>query len=143
MVGRLVPGFLSRRVGVFNMIGVTTFCCAAVIFGMFGLHDRGSVAAIGVFFGLFSGAYVTLLAPMLTMFAEHPTEIGSRVGIAFACQGLGGLIGTPIIGALLTGNFLWWRGTIYAGTLCGVSSVIFLLSRLEFKKRRKVAGWIL
>ena len=145
MIGRIVPGFLSRRVGVFNMVTFTSFSCAAVIFAMFSLQgtSRGPVAGLSVFFGLFSGSYVTLLAPTLTLLADGPAEIGARVGIGFAFQGIGGLVGTPVTGALLTGRFEWWRGIIFAGTVCAASTFLFVLSRLQFKKRRNIAGWII
>lgn len=76
---------------------------------------------------------ITLLAPMLTLLAEHQSEIGyvrvcvimplnhklifpnrARLGIGFAFQGVGGLIGTPITGALLTSSYIWWRPVVYS-----------------------------
>ncbi|KAI5118374.1 hypothetical protein M0805_008702 [Coniferiporia weirii] len=143
MVGRILPGFLSRKVGLLNMLIITSMFCAVVIFGMLGIHALGSVAAIGVLFGLFSGSYVTLIAPMLTMLADHPSEIGARIGFGFSFQGLGGLIGTPIMGALLTTDYIWWRPIVYGGVLCASSTVTYAGCRYFFMRKRGLKGWII
>lgn len=38
-----------------------------------------------------------------------------RLGVAFFFTGIGALIGTPIGGALLTNQFLWWRLALFSG----------------------------
>ena len=43
------------------------------------------------------GSYVidvSLLAPVFTLLADSPSEIGARIGVGFFFQGLGGLVGT-------------------------------------------------
>ncbi|KAH8110879.1 major facilitator superfamily domain-containing protein [Phellopilus nigrolimitatus] len=142
MVGRIIPGFLSRKVGVLNVLIFTGLSCAAVIFGMLGLNALGGVAAIGVMYGFSSGSYVTLLPPMLTMLADHPSEIGARMGIGFAFQGLGALVGTPISGALLTTDFIWWRPIVFSGVLAASGTCSYVACRYNYKRKRNVKGWV-
>jgi hypothetical protein len=37
--------------------------------------------------------------------------------------GIGGLTGSPIIGALLTDNFIWWRPAVFSGVSITLSFV--------------------
>ncbi|KAG6871800.1 hypothetical protein C0995_016418 [Termitomyces sp. Mi166 len=116
-VGRIVPGFFANTLGIMNMMTCATGACAAVIFGMIGLKDISSVVLIALFYGFFAGAFVGLTSPMLVILSRDMSELGMRMGIAFFFSGIGGLIGTPIGGALLTEEFIWWRPAVF----CGVS----------------------
>ena len=74
------------------------------------------------------------MAPMVANLADHFSEIGLRMGIGFMlaggiyfistdsnilipclCPGIGGLIGTPIEGAILTSRYEWWRAEVFTG----------------------------
>ncbi|KAG6886760.1 hypothetical protein C0995_005119 [Termitomyces sp. Mi166 len=116
-VGRIVPGFFANTLGVINMMTCATGACAAVIFGMIGLKDIPGVVLIALSYGFFAGAFVGLTSPMLVILSRDMSELGMRMGIAFFFSGVGGLIGTPIGGALLTEEFIWWRPAVF----CGVS----------------------
>ena len=54
-VGRLSPGFFSRKLGVENMTLASTLACTVLIFGMIGLGSVASVIVIGVIYGFFAG----------------------------------------------------------------------------------------
>ena len=44
----------------------------------------------------FGRSDITLMAPVLALLAEHPSEIGSRMGMCFTFTGIGSLIGGDI-----------------------------------------------
>ncbi|PCH38482.1 MFS general substrate transporter [Wolfiporia cocos MD-104 SS10] len=120
-VGRLSPGFFAHRVGIANMICFATFCCTAMIFAFIGLGSVASVVVIGIIFGYFAGVYIALMGPLMTVLTEDLSELGMRMGIAFAFSGIGSLIGTPISGALLTGDYIWWRPAVFSGVVAAES----------------------
>lgn len=64
VIGRLIPGFFVRPVGVFNMLIFCTIVCSGVVFAISGLQDLAGVVGIGVPMGLFSGACAFLLSPI-------------------------------------------------------------------------------
>ncbi|KAI8975830.1 major facilitator superfamily domain-containing protein [Trametes punicea] len=114
-LGRISPGFVANKLGVENITVVTTFVCAVLILGMIGLSSVASVVVIAVIYGFFSGTYIAMLAPLLTHLTDDMSEHGARMGIAFALAGFGTLTGPPIDGALLTGNYIWWRPSLFSG----------------------------
>ncbi|KAI0766850.1 MFS general substrate transporter [Trametes elegans] len=140
-IGRLSPGFFANRLGVENIITVATFVCAAFILGMIGLGSLASVIVIGIIYGFFAGTYIAMLAPLLAHLTDNFSELGARMGIAFALAGIGTLTGTPIDGALLTSNYIWWRPALFSGIMaftgfgCFATSIILLRRR----KRAKLA----
>ncbi|KAJ3969292.1 MFS general substrate transporter [Lentinula raphanica] len=138
-VGRLLSGLFVNKLGAGNMITVSTAICAAVIYGMIGLSSVTSVVFIAMFYGLFAGSYVGLINPLLASLSRSSSEIGLRMGIAFFFSGIGGLIGTPIGGALLTEKFIWWQAALFSGTMALIGSVCFA-AMLIFLHRKKISG---
>ncbi|KAF9460403.1 hypothetical protein BDZ94DRAFT_928159 [Collybia nuda] len=63
-------------------------------------------------------------------------EIGARIGIFFAFNGIIGLFATPIAGALLTTEFYWWRAIIFAGTAMLVGASLLLVARFLVARRK-------
>jgi len=75
-----------------------------------------------------------MFAPMVGSLAKEDSEIGARMGICFAFNSFGGLIGTPIAGALLTSHYIWWRPTLFAGLTAAVGGVFLTASRFWISK---------
>ncbi|KAF5349810.1 hypothetical protein D9758_010200 [Tetrapyrgos nigripes] len=135
-VGRLTPGVLSQRgVSVANMFSVSCGGCSILIFGMIGVTSDAGFVIFGIVYGFFAGMFVALLGPILSLLTEDLTELGARMGVAYLLTG--GLIGTPINGALLTDKLIWWRPAVFSGSVTSVSCVLFLgmLIVLHHKKR--------
>ncbi|CCM00176.1 uncharacterized protein FIBRA_02204 [Fibroporia radiculosa] len=129
-VGRLTPGFFAHRLGIANMICVATFCCSVLVFGMIGLKSVASVVVLGIIYGFFAGVYIALMGPLMVVLTDNVAELGVRMGIAFAFSGVGSLIGTPISGALLTNNYIWWRPAVFSGAVAMVGAVFFAAMRV-------------
>ncbi|ETW75410.1 MFS monocarboxylate transporter [Heterobasidion irregulare TC 32-1] len=134
--GRVIPSLIAQTTGVFNTIVVCTAICGILVFSMFGVTTVGAVIVFAILFGFFSGAYVSLLAPMLTSLARDVTEIGSRMGICYTFTGIGSLVGTPIAGALLTPTNMWWRPIIFSGTTMTVGAGFLLAARMLVAARK-------
>ena len=65
---------------------------------MLGCGSTAGIVCFSIFFGFFSGAYVSLLASIEASFAKNIGEIGIRLGLPFAVLSIGALIGAPIAG---------------------------------------------
>lgn len=126
---------LADKFGVFNSLVSTCAIMSVLIFAMFGVASTASTIVFAVLYGITSGAcmsyppfyyhglgtdglcgaVLSLLAPLAASFARHPSEVGVRMGIAYSLTSVGSLVGTPITGALLTGEFHWYRAIIFSG----------------------------
>ncbi|KAJ7910759.1 major facilitator superfamily domain-containing protein [Mycena leptocephala] len=115
VVGRLAPGFFVHRLGILSLIMGSMGCGAVFILSMIALRTVASVVVIGVLYGLCIGVYITLIPPLLAILTEDMGELGLRMGVTFALMGVGGLIGPPVNGALLTRTFVWWRPALFSG----------------------------
>ncbi|KAK7052549.1 MFS general substrate transporter [Favolaschia claudopus] len=138
-VGRILPGILSQRVGIKLMVTVASGLGSILIFAMIAMHDLPSVVSIGVLYGFFAGGVATLMGPLFTVLTDDMTELGTRMGAAFAFSGVGILLGPPIDGVLLTDHFVWWRPAVFSGTMAGVGFLCFLTVLIIHKPRGAVS----
>ncbi|OJA21406.1 hypothetical protein AZE42_01920, partial [Rhizopogon vesiculosus] len=133
-VGRVTSGYIATYTGVPNLTIIGTFSCGVIILGMIGLNSLASVVVLGVFYGYFAGLYVAMLAPLVATLTPDISELGGRMGIAASISGFGSLIGTPIAGALLTSNYIWWMPALFAGIVALAGSMVYGIMRFMFIK---------
>ncbi|KAG2118698.1 major facilitator superfamily domain-containing protein [Suillus discolor] len=135
-LGRLTSGFIARFTGVVNLATVAAILCSMLIFGMIGLSSLASVVVLGVIYGFLSGMNVAMLTPLMATLTPDVSELGARMGICLFTAGIGGLIGTPISGALLTSNYTWWIPGLFSGIVSLAGAVTFIIMRHMFLRRR-------
>ncbi|KAF8624652.1 hypothetical protein AX17_006983 [Amanita inopinata Kibby_2008] len=134
--GRVAPNLIVHRCGVFNAIILCTGGCVIMIFSVLAVKSAAGIILFSILYGFFTGAYIGLLAPMLSSLAKTDAEIGARMGICFTFTGIGGLIGNPIAGALLGPSFVWWRPILFAGLCVVCASLCFSSARFLIAKRK-------
>ncbi|KAJ7659040.1 MFS general substrate transporter [Mycena polygramma] len=136
-VGRIVPGFLAHSLGVANMATASAGCGAVLVLGMIGLSNIASVVVLAILYGFCSGVFITVLAPLVTVLSDDLTELGLRMGLFFAVEGIGGLVGPPINGALLGPDFVWWRPALFSGISGLVAFGLFLAAVLTVRSKTR------
>ncbi|KAJ7664591.1 MFS general substrate transporter [Mycena polygramma] len=134
-IGRLSPGFLARKFGILNMVAIAAGSGAVLILSMIALKSLASVVVLGVLYGFCAGVFVTLMAPLLAVLTDDMGELGLRMGLSFAMVGVGGLIGPPINGALLTAEFHWWRPTLFSGVMAFTGFGFFLATLVVVRRK--------
>ncbi|PPQ78770.1 hypothetical protein CVT25_010643 [Psilocybe cyanescens] len=141
-MGRIFAGFTGGSIGIGNLVIISTAICSVLIFCMIAISNVASVVIIAIIYGFSSGAYVALMAPMVANLADDFSEIGLRMGIGFTLAGFGGLVGTPIEGALLTSSYIWWKATVFSGVMATTGCVMYIgmVIFLRQKKRRQAAA---
>ncbi|KAG1820096.1 major facilitator superfamily domain-containing protein [Suillus variegatus] len=135
-LGRFTSGFIARFTGVVNLATVAAILCSVLIFGMIGLSSLASVVVPGVIYGYLSGMNVAMAPPLMATLTPDVSELGARMGICFFTAGFGGLIGTPISGALLTSNYTWWIPGLFSGIVSLAAAMTFIIMRHMFLRRR-------
>ncbi|KAI4738773.1 putative MFS monocarboxylate transporter [Aureobasidium sp. EXF-12298] len=131
--GRTLPNALSDKTGSFNIILPGAAVCSILIFCMIAVDGLGSIVALAVLFGFFSGVFIALPPVCLVALIADKSRIGSRIGMAFAFMGFGTLAGGPGGGAILQnyGPKLQWTGLwIYGGVACAVAAAMFTVVRM-------------
>jgi predicted MFS family arabinose efflux permease len=137
--GRALPGYLSDRLGRFNVMIVTALCCSVLIFCVWlppTALDVTSEAALTVFavlFGFWSGAAISL-TPVCIAQVSEVGEIGRRVGTTFSISSFGALVGVPIGGAIVDASGGGYLGLVVFSGGC------YVLALGAFVVARYVAG---
>ncbi|KAK7458849.1 hypothetical protein VKT23_009859 [Stygiomarasmius scandens] len=112
--GRLLPNILADRFGPFNALITAVGISGALIFAMFGTSTVGSLVTFAVFYGFFSGAFISLCPACLASLSKNPNEVGVRFGIGYFLAGFGVLVGTPIDGHLLGDTSIWSKPIVFS-----------------------------
>ncbi|KAF8448831.1 MFS general substrate transporter [Boletus edulis BED1] len=126
-VGQLSSTVLVVYFHVPTVLIMVTFCCSVIILGMIGVHTVAGFIVFGVLYGYFAGIFLALWTPVMALLTPDLSELGVRMGIACAAMAIGGLVGPPISGALLTPAYVWWRGAVFNGIAGALGCTMFIV----------------
>lgn len=135
-VGRVTSGFIAAFTGVPNLAILSTVSCGILNLGLIGLSNLASATVLGVIYGYFAGIYIGIWVPLMADLTPDLSQLGARMGICFCMSGFGSLIGTPISGALLTSNYIWWIPALFSGVVALAGSMMYTIMRLMLSKGR-------
>lgn len=131
LFGRLGAGIIADRVGRYNIFVVVCYCT-----GLFTLAlwipstSNAALIAFAVIFGFFSGAYVSLITPLVMAISPMP-ELGFRTGIVLLACAIAGLTASPINGALVEGPSGFLALKVWSGVFCVVGTTFVLVARIR------------
>jgi MFS family permease len=131
LFGRLFSGFLGDKLGRYNIFIVVCYLSGIWILALW-LPDTSTAAliAFSALFGFFSGAYVSLITPLLIQISPM-AEIGFRTGIVLFLISLGGLTTNPVNGAIIDSSAGWSGLKIFSGVLCLAGTSFVLVARIR------------
>jgi MFS family permease len=131
LFGRLIAGLCGDIIGSYNTYIVVCFLSGVWVFALWiPASNDATVIAFSILFGFFSGAFVSLLMPL--MLKSSPLkEIGFRTGIVMLVFAVAGLTANPINGVILDGSSGWLGVKIWAGVFCIAGSTLMLAARLR------------
>lgn len=134
--GRIFPGALADKFGVFNMQSLWCIVAGVLTLGLaIPASNNAAWIAFAALYGFASGAFVSLLPAQLAKISKME-EIGVRVGVTFASVSFAGLVGNPIAGAIVVANGgAFWGLNVFAGVMIMSGAGMFTLTRFY------IAGW--
>ncbi|KFA81136.1 hypothetical protein S40288_01002 [Stachybotrys chartarum IBT 40288] len=131
MFGRLAAGVLGDKVGRYNIFVIVCYMSGILILALWlPAANDATLVAFAVLFGFFSGAYVTLIAP-LVMQISPMAEIGFRTGVILLTSSFAGLTTGPINGSLLDRPGNWDNIKIFSGVFCLVGTTLIFVARIR------------
>nr|POE77774.1 aspyridones efflux protein apdf [Quercus suber] len=140
ILGRILPAFFADRVGFLRVLTVTTLISSIIAFCWLGLTSTsaGGVIVWALFYGAFSGTFVSLQTPTVASITPDLSMVGGRIGMSSFCLALGVLIGNPVAGVLHESN-----GWVGLQTFCGACllvaaalTAVTLVLKLKHNKRQ-------
>ncbi|KAK2049377.1 major facilitator superfamily transporter [Colletotrichum somersetense] len=129
--GRLSAGFIGDKVGRYNIFVVVGYLTPIWILALWIPSDSdGAIIAFAVLFGFCSGAYVSLISPLVAQISPIQ-EIGFRTGIVFLADAIAGLTTNPINGAILGDGNNWTGVKIFSGCFCLAGTTFIFAARIR------------
>ncbi|KAF9523142.1 MFS general substrate transporter [Crepidotus variabilis] len=136
VLGRILPAYLSDRIGRFNLLIPAAFCSGLSCLVLWLNANTGvRVVVFAGLYGFFSGAFISVLTPCVAQISEF-SEIGIRIGMIYSTTSFPSLLGGPIAGALLsTHHGSYAAMAIFSGCASIIGSFILLASKLAIDRR--------
>lgn len=139
--GRLIPNFLADKTGCLNMFVITCISAAIAAYGWLSVDSVPKLVLFCVFYGAFSGSYVSLQGPTMAMLTKDKSRLGSRMGTFCIFAAIGILIGNPVAGAIIDVEAGYFKPAqilcttlIVGATLCLVTTRFLCAPKKVFAK---------
>ncbi|KAJ6101936.1 hypothetical protein N7486_004363 [Penicillium sp. IBT 16267x] len=128
--GRIGPNFIADHTGPLNMLTPAVTITAILAFVWIRVHTVPGIIILSVFYGFFSGGFVSLPPVVMAYMTPDVRNLGTRLGQVFAITSFGLLIGTPIGGAILSSTGSYFGVQLF--TACCLISSAVLMAALRF-----------
>ncbi|CAN6670038.1 probable transporter Mch4p [Trichomonascus vanleenenianus] len=139
VAGRILPNFIADKIGPLNTLIPCSAAAAILAFSWIRVQSTAGLIVFALFYGFFSGTYVSLPPATLSALSPDMSKIGTRLGMAFFVIGFGVLIGSPVAGAINTRQHGEYLGVqIFSGVSIIVALMFLLLARLFISRELMV-----
>ncbi|KAJ7575919.1 MFS general substrate transporter [Mycena floridula] len=141
-LGRIVLNFVADRFGVFNAAIGSSLASVIVMLTLLKISTVAGIMIFAILYGFFSGGVTSLIAPTTASLATYPGEIGLRVGVSFFVGAFCNISGTPITGALLGEDFIWYKPITFSASTMFAGLIMLTYARHMVAKNRETTAWI-
>ncbi|KAH6975742.1 major facilitator superfamily domain-containing protein [Ilyonectria destructans] len=136
-IGRLLPSLMAKYLGTMNVFTAFLFSSALCMFTWIPVHSTPGLYAWTTFYSLSVGGVQSLFLAVVTIISSDMSRIGARLGIISAGVGVGALLGSPLSGAIISGNGGSYTGAqAFSGSALIVGG-LFVFAAREVKRRQQ------
>ncbi|KAJ7733156.1 major facilitator superfamily domain-containing protein [Mycena metata] len=137
--GRIIPGWMADRWGAANIFIPSLFALGCMCFAMLGIGTAGGLVIFALLYGYLFGTIISIYLPMIRDLSPDGTNMGRRMGYALSPIGIGMTVGPPMIGAILSSRFIWWRAIVCSGIIVLSAACFNVAARQIHVSRSAVA----
>ncbi|KKO96864.1 riboflavin transporter MCH5 [Trichoderma harzianum] len=137
-LGRVFAGSVAKYLGQFNVITAACYASGLLMFCWLKITSTAGLIVLAVLFGATSGIIIGLMYTTISHTADHPSKIGTYIGMSTFLIGFGALGGTPITGALIDRYGGYSQGIIFSGAVLMTGAVLFTAARFAYSKDKLV-----
>lgn len=141
--GRVGLGFASDFVGPWNLLMPVSGFLALMMFLTCSIQGPKSLGAYAFAYGIFAGAWLSLMVTALSSLASRTSEAGTRVGLILSVSSIGILLSALIHDGVLTPQHVWIIPSVVSGIIFIAVTALAFLSRMmivakkaEYSRRR-------
>lgn len=129
--GRIVPNHLADFTGPLNVLIPCSFMTGILALIWIGVKNLGGTIVFAIFYGFFSGGFVSMPPVAIVTLTKDMRKIGTRMGQCFFISAFGLLIGTPVSGAILSNTGSWLGVQLFSGVAIFITGCLLLWSRVD------------
>jgi MFS family permease len=127
IIGGIFLGFVSDLYGIWNVMIPVAGGLALTLFTMCAVQGPKSLVAHSIFYGFFSGAWLSLMITALSSLSPKAEEVGTRVGLVLTGSSTFALVSFALQDALLGTKFNWTAASVFSGFIfLGVTGLAYL-----------------
>ncbi|KAI0827531.1 monocarboxylate permease [Trametes gibbosa] len=129
---RILPGYIADKTGPLKVFVPAAAICSVLLLGLWlPSRNSASIVAFAALYGLFSGAFVSLLPTYIASISPRE-KLGARLGSVYMVVAVASLVGTPTGGALLvqTDDAHFRNLIVFCGVLSVAGTVVMAMAGL-------------
>ncbi|KAH8655726.1 major facilitator superfamily domain-containing protein [Xylariales sp. PMI_506] len=132
LVGRVIGGAASMRYGQFNVTSAASVALGILFFCWLRIFSPAGIVVLAVLIGAVSGIIIALMVVTLAHTADHPSEIGTYLGMSTFIIGFGSLAGAPTTGHLLAIYGDYTQGIVFSATTVISGAIVLIFARYVY-----------
>ncbi|KAG6825739.1 hypothetical protein H0H92_002611 [Tricholoma furcatifolium] len=74
--GRLIPNYLTDKIGSYNVLIPTSFACSAFVFAILGIRNAAGAIVVALLYGAMNGAHISVTPAVLSDLSIDVGEVG-------------------------------------------------------------------
>lgn len=130
LIGRIIPNFFADKTGPLNMLVLCSSVAATLAFCWIANTPTARLFVLCLFYGFFSGAFVSLSPTTVVSLSPNLGVVGVRMGMVFVFAAVGLLMGNPIAGAILKVH--GWVGLqVFCGVMVAAATTCIVGARIS------------
>jgi MFS family permease len=136
-IGRIGAGYVSDKLR--SPLLISTICllfCSILGFAWISIKNWAATVVFCIFYGMFSGAWIALVGPVVASVAPSLEVVGALIGLSFGTAAFGLLIGNPIAGIILNAQSNSYRHLQEFTGIVVIVSTVLLGSAFILKERK-------
>ncbi|KAJ6256444.1 hypothetical protein Dda_8945 [Drechslerella dactyloides] len=134
--GRTIPVIGADKMGPINLMIPAVLGTTVMAFAWLGMKSVAATVLFAVLYGFLSGTVVSLPPTTIVSMGGKPSDVGTRMGMAFTFAATGLLTGNPMAAALIDIPKGKFRGAqIFCGCFVAAGCILFVVARLLLPKK--------
>ncbi|KAH8647780.1 major facilitator superfamily domain-containing protein [Xylariales sp. PMI_506] len=139
LLGRLAAAFLAQRLGQFNLLSGAGVFAGVLMFCWLKIFSTAGLIVFALLYGWMSGVVIAMMMSTIAHTADHPSKIGTYVGMAVFVISFAGLAGTPITGALIERFSGYTQAIVFSSTVIIAGGAFLVAARYFYAPTKLLA----
>lgn len=128
--GRVICNYIADYTGPLDILIPALTATAALAYCWAAIKSTAGIITLSALYGFFSGGFASLVPVAIVDMSNSDHNVGARLGMCFAIESVGLLIGTPIGGAILSHNKSYLGVQMFCGSCLTLCALILVAIRL-------------